>query len=285
MSDLPVRTLEDLATKIITEHRLLFEDGLTRAIRMGELLTEANDLVQHGDWQDWCDNNLPFTYQHANKLRRLYDNKDKLLETTSNRAYMRGLPKVPTVTDALKLIASPKKKSESKGEEKPPPAPKVKPDPDPTPPKDEPIDTTFEDDESTPAEPVETTVEEPEETEPTSPPQTEDSEDNEEPDLTFAKDILGGVVKDLSPYVSGQIGSLFKQSGMDRGNLYHQYLFCSFFVVLAEYENDMETEQIDQYLENIVPTMETYLGDKARWPIAKLLDCPRVTLKDVGVSV
>lgn len=62
---------------ITTEIRVLYEEGtrteLTYAIQIGRRLKEAKELLGHGEWGDWCKENLPFSQSKANKLMAVHE--------------------------------------------------------------------------------------------------------------------------------------------------------------------------------------------------------------------
>ena len=62
---------------ITTEIRVLYQEGtrmeLSYAIRIGRRLKEAKELLEHGEWGEWCENNLPFSQSKANKLMAVHE--------------------------------------------------------------------------------------------------------------------------------------------------------------------------------------------------------------------
>lgn len=51
---------------------------LTRAIRIGELLTELKLERKHGDWEEWINDTLPFGERQAQKYMKVFKERDKL---------------------------------------------------------------------------------------------------------------------------------------------------------------------------------------------------------------
>jgi hypothetical protein len=71
--------------KVIDEIRLLHEqfvalstEGIKKAFRIGELLTEQKALLQHGEWIPWIEQNMPFNRVTAANYMRLFRNKAAL---------------------------------------------------------------------------------------------------------------------------------------------------------------------------------------------------------------
>lgn len=70
---------------------------LDKAIRIGELLTDVKDSLDHGKWLVWLHANVEFSQQTASNYMRVFRERDKLkLLTVSN------------LTDAYALLAEPK---------------------------------------------------------------------------------------------------------------------------------------------------------------------------------
>ncbi len=70
------QTLEDLAAEIVQEHTAA-RAGLEHARRAGELLIEAKQQVQHGEWLPWIKANVACVTrrmaQHYMRLARLWE--------------------------------------------------------------------------------------------------------------------------------------------------------------------------------------------------------------------
>lgn len=47
-----------------------------KAIRIGELLTLAKNVLKHGEWLEWIENNCPFSDQQARNYMRVFDRRD-----------------------------------------------------------------------------------------------------------------------------------------------------------------------------------------------------------------
>ena len=63
ISQLEKTALADLASSINTAHQQAeraLRDGLLHAIRAGELLLLTKRQVEHGEWENWLQANVPF---------------------------------------------------------------------------------------------------------------------------------------------------------------------------------------------------------------------------------
>lgn len=59
--------------------------SLSKATRIGELLTQERERLKHGEWLPWLKTNLPFTDRTARNYIRVYGNRDRLkLESVSD---------------------------------------------------------------------------------------------------------------------------------------------------------------------------------------------------------
>ena len=67
-------TITNLATEINSEHNLCKEamqKGVLHALRCGELLLRAKDLVEHGEWLPWLSANCEFSERTAQAYMRI----------------------------------------------------------------------------------------------------------------------------------------------------------------------------------------------------------------------
>jgi hypothetical protein len=93
-------SLTDLAVRIRAEHeaaRLAARTTIEHAIRAGELLIEAKQLVQHGYWGDWL-------HAHCDLSERSAQAYMRIARYQSNPQLTADL----TIDDALKVLAKPK---------------------------------------------------------------------------------------------------------------------------------------------------------------------------------
>lgn len=59
--------------------------SLSKASRIGELLTQERERLKHGEWLPWIKANLPFTDRTARNYIRVYENRDRLkMESVSD---------------------------------------------------------------------------------------------------------------------------------------------------------------------------------------------------------
>jgi len=85
----------ELAESRASEIKMLHNDimghlrqSLDNAIRIGELLTEQKESLQHGEWLPWVRDNLPFSDRTARRYVKVYSQKDKLANVTDlKKAY------------------------------------------------------------------------------------------------------------------------------------------------------------------------------------------------------
>jgi hypothetical protein len=98
----------DVVEEINHEHELCvgsMQNSLEHAIRVGELLIQQKEKVNHGDWMVWVKMNCDFQISQANKYMRVFTN------------YSRGinLESTDSIKGALRIIiaSDPKPKKET----------------------------------------------------------------------------------------------------------------------------------------------------------------------------
>lgn len=69
-----VRDIGTIKTEITTLWQSAVESELSYAIRLGHKLTEAKQLLEHGQWGPWVEQNLPFSHRKANVMMQIYEN-------------------------------------------------------------------------------------------------------------------------------------------------------------------------------------------------------------------
>ena len=105
------RALADLATAINAAHQRAeraLRDGLLNAIRAGELLLLAKRQVDHGQWENWLQANVPFQARTARayiQLARLDPEKRQRVADLPLRGALsaireRGTPKPVSAPDS-----------------------------------------------------------------------------------------------------------------------------------------------------------------------------------------
>ena len=90
--------LGELAATVNDEYALMTGDmtrAVKRAIRIGELLTEAKSEVAHGEWIPWVEENLVFGQREARRYMRVAANRTRVSDSDSLR-------------EAVSLLAEPK---------------------------------------------------------------------------------------------------------------------------------------------------------------------------------
>ena len=93
MNEIQQSTIQEIVTlhQEIAGHLKM---SLEKAIRIGELLTEQKNSLNHGEWLSWIKANLPFSDRTARVYVRCFENKDKLADSA-------------TLASAIKLLARP----------------------------------------------------------------------------------------------------------------------------------------------------------------------------------
>lgn len=70
------------------------ESTLKKAVRVGELLSNARDKIKKGDWTDWIESTLPFSKSTADNYIRVFGNRERLREIENvTEAYAKIAPK------------------------------------------------------------------------------------------------------------------------------------------------------------------------------------------------
>jgi Protein of unknown function (DUF3102) len=70
-------SLKQDADRINTLHRAL-AGTLAQAVQIGFVLTEVKEVVGHGKWLAWIEENLEFSHQTVSNYMRCYEFRDKL---------------------------------------------------------------------------------------------------------------------------------------------------------------------------------------------------------------
>ena len=71
--------IEQLHNEIVDHVRI----SVSKAIRIGELLTEQKAELRHGRWLRWLEENVPFGRKTADRYRRLYKYREKMVNVTN----------------------------------------------------------------------------------------------------------------------------------------------------------------------------------------------------------
>lgn len=67
------RDINVIKTEINTLYQTALRSELSYAIQLGRKLTEAKQLVDHGEWGNWLKDNLPFSQDKATMMMKIYD--------------------------------------------------------------------------------------------------------------------------------------------------------------------------------------------------------------------
>jgi nitrogen regulatory protein PII len=85
MGEIVMNELERLAVAIREEHQECLQkmrQGVEHALKVGELLVKAKELVKHGEWEQWVEVNCSFTSRMARNYIIVFENvEDGLLKT------------------------------------------------------------------------------------------------------------------------------------------------------------------------------------------------------------
>lgn len=106
-----VRTAETIATEINTIKRQTQKIMLASSIEIGKRLTEAKELVDHGQWGKWLQENVNYSERTAQNLMRVYDQYgEKFGMTEMDSLFASGTQNVfeeLSYTQALALLSLP----------------------------------------------------------------------------------------------------------------------------------------------------------------------------------
>lgn len=68
------RDINTIKTEIRTLYNTALRSELSYAIQLGRKLTEAKELVEHGEWGTWVKENMPFSQDKATMMMKIYEN-------------------------------------------------------------------------------------------------------------------------------------------------------------------------------------------------------------------
>ena len=86
MNTLTKDRLSEIAKTLNAEHNELentLKQSMARAVNIGRLLTEAKELVKHGNWGAWLKNNCSFSERTAQNYMRVYSNYPELAKNAT----------------------------------------------------------------------------------------------------------------------------------------------------------------------------------------------------------
>lgn len=111
------RTIETVTAEIIMLKRGAEQIALHIAIELGRRLTEAKEMLPHGEWGPWLEERVSFSQDTAGRYMRLFreyaDGQTSLFGAEVNSATLRNL----SVSKALALLAVPAEEREEFAEE------------------------------------------------------------------------------------------------------------------------------------------------------------------------
>ena len=109
----PVRTIEVITAEIVTIKRQAQQIALYIAIELGRRLTEAKEMLDHGQWGDWLKESVGFSHESANRYMRLFREyaapQNSLFGAEINSSTLTNL----SVSKALALLAVPAEEREA----------------------------------------------------------------------------------------------------------------------------------------------------------------------------
>jgi hypothetical protein len=103
MNALTTNRLHEIAETVKAEHaeiEIAMRESLARAVKVGELLTEAKQLVKHGEWGKWITDNCQFSERTAQNYMRIHERFPELAKAQPVADL--------TYREAVGLLAEPK---------------------------------------------------------------------------------------------------------------------------------------------------------------------------------
>lgn len=108
----PSRDIREIAAEIRTIQDSVRRTALSGAIEIGRRLTEAKELLQHGEWGDWLKREFEFSQSTASRLMQLFReygaDQGSLFGAETKYATLQNI----SVSNALRLIAIPDEERE-----------------------------------------------------------------------------------------------------------------------------------------------------------------------------
>lgn len=106
------RDINVIKTEINTLYQTALRSELSYAIQLGRKLTEAKQLVDHGEWGNWIKDNLPFSQDKATMMMKIYDaygaNQESLFGDVNSETF-RNLG----ISQAFALLSVPENEREN----------------------------------------------------------------------------------------------------------------------------------------------------------------------------
>lgn len=108
----PSRDIREITAEIRTIRDSVRRTALSGAIEIGRRLTEAKELLQHGEWGDWLKREFEFSQSTASRLMQLFReygaDQGSLFGAETKYATLQNI----SVSNALRLIAIPDEERE-----------------------------------------------------------------------------------------------------------------------------------------------------------------------------
>lgn len=108
----PSRDIREITAEIRTIQDSVRRTALSGAIEIGRRLTEAKELLQHGEWGDWLKQEFEFSQSTASRLMQLFReygaDQGSLFGAETKYATLQNI----SVSNALRLIAIPDEERE-----------------------------------------------------------------------------------------------------------------------------------------------------------------------------
>lgn len=108
----PSRDIREITAEIRTIQDSVRRTALSGAIEIGRRLTEAKELLQHGEWGDWLKREFEFSQSTASRLMQLFREygaaQGSLFGAETKYATLQNI----SVSNALRLIAIPDEERE-----------------------------------------------------------------------------------------------------------------------------------------------------------------------------
>lgn len=108
----PSRDIREITAEIRTIQDSVRRTALSGAIEIGRRLTEAKELLQHGEWGDWLKREFEFSQSTASRLMQLFreygTDQGSLFGAEAKYATLQNV----SVSNALRLIAIPDEERE-----------------------------------------------------------------------------------------------------------------------------------------------------------------------------
>lgn len=108
----PSRDIREITAEIRTIQDSVRRTALSGAIEIGRRLTEAKELLQHGEWGDWLKREFEFSQSTASRLMQLFReygaDQGSLFGAETKYATLQNI----SVSNALRLVAIPDEERE-----------------------------------------------------------------------------------------------------------------------------------------------------------------------------